>query len=414
MSLDFYKQVMFNDGEGLTPDDLNNAQQLLDAKVFDQLCIGAMGNVEPQSFPAHPIMAAADANPVSTIFAYCISPGRAYLTVNAGVGNNQVRLTAGILLQAFNPSGDNPLILSFRQNGSTILTISNGSATNPRIDLIQMKLEYVVNGPVSRDFQDATTRALTSTSQNKDRRVQCTVSVKPGTPGASPVIPDPDTGFCALGAVFVGSTWTSATPMLWGVDATNANASVWDLRMPLSVKGYRVFANQMILASNWTLTLDRVAASNASNILLVPCPILDSGRLVGVAIDHDDTGGNITSAGSITLGSASGKVSTTFVGKNSIAFAQLFGGSAAPMYDVVHYRNFDRAHAPATGPTVQPSAVNAIGIPVWTNGLRSLIGLEQFASSTLITPHYLVLSLNNISTAIAGVTGVTFFVAGGM
>lgn len=235
MTVDIFGRVLINDGEGIDPDDLTGIGSRVLAVLWDQIVSSMLPNVPSSSDPSFN-----DAyDPTTSLWAFALTIAGARPVI--GSANNKIKITKGTLLQAIGaPDGAEPQLLAFRFDGTDEVTIANGSVANPRVDIIQMKLEYVNDTPTSRDFQDAVSRALTTTTPTKRRRVKCTLSVKQGTPAASPQYPLPDTGFVAIAGVVVGTSWVAAAPML-DEDTTGANASIQDQRMPIGVATHAVF-----------------------------------------------------------------------------------------------------------------------------------------------------------------------------
>lgn len=231
MATDGYKIVLYNDGEGLTHGDLNNNQRFLSAMLTDQMLgklIGNPANTDPQ-FSSQTVNA-------PTTWAYALSVGGA--NPKQGSANNKLLIGAGTIFQKIaNSDGNDMTLLPFTFDGTTEFTIANGDATNPRCDMIQMKLELENGDLQSRDFEDGTTHVITTTSVNKQRRVKATLSVKTGTPAASPVYPTPDAGYVPLCVVVVHATWAGATPFSYHDRGATA-AVIHDLRMPINVKPF--------------------------------------------------------------------------------------------------------------------------------------------------------------------------------
>jgi len=311
-----------------------------------------------------------DGGDASTLWAYCVSPGRAFL--RQGSANNKIQIAPGTLLQKIATSdGNDATIVPFTFAGTEEFTLTNGDATNPRVDLLQMKLEYVTDTTLALDLQDAVTRALTTpTFSNTRRRVRCTLTVKSGTPAASPVIPDPDAGFVPVGTVVVGHNWvTGGNAPIFGVDtAESTNAVVHDQRMPIRVSARGVDPVQFKLETAWALSNVNqfVTASSGTNKMFAICPA-GLGRLIGVDVH--------TSAGSLsaTLGVMQPDLSSA----PSAVYkaANVYNINTSVTLDGANYLRcsrifFEGSQQPVAGPTIQPSIVNAYGVPLWTSGYR--------------------------------------------
>jgi hypothetical protein len=199
---------------------------------------------------------------------------------------------------------------------------------------------------------------------NMQKIVQCVLSVKSGTPATSPITPDPDAGCVAIASVVVGTSYLITSALIFGLDTGGATAVVMDQRMPLNVQTYLVHPNQMVTKStgDWALTVaattdgfneQSYAASTGTQRLFVPCPKTGSGeRIVGLAI----YGGNLSQI----------QMDGLDTNENGIV-----NNTLSPNYPInVPYYYFETNHTPLFGPTVLPSPVNFIGVPLWANGLR--------------------------------------------
>lgn len=357
MATDNNKRVLYNDGEGVTYVDLNDSQTYLEARIYDQILESLVGSVANSGTQDADLNGQRGAN-APTHLAYCLHGGSAYL--RQGTTNAKLQISPGVLIQKIASStGDSPTFLAYTFAGTEEVAIANGNATNPRVDILQMKLELISSDTQTRDFKDATTGVVTSTTMSKKKRVQCTLSVKQGTPAASPTYPDPDPGYVAVAGVVVGATWAAASGFIFGEDTAGAVAVVHDQRMPLNVQAYHSDAALWKLISNWSLSAGNMYAdcSNATNDIRVICDKSGNGRLVGLSVLH------VGALGIVSLGhNALGTVWENCNNTPSIA--------AGTNYALIPYYDFEANHNPNAGPTVLPSSTNKIGPPLWTNGFR--------------------------------------------
>lgn len=421
MSTDNFKQVYFNDGEGLVHTDLRDVQMMLESKIWDQIVHNQMGalGLAPADFGIgyngnDHVFGGADGTDHHTTRAYCLNPGAAFL--KQGSTNAKIAIAPGVLLQKIGTiTGDDPKCIAYTFTGAEEWTLTNGDATNPRVDLLQMKLEYVLGDSQSRDFEDATTRIVTTTSMSKKRRVQCTLLVKTGTPGASPAIPAVDAGYVPVGMVMVGNGWTTAgNAPIFGEDTVALNnAVVHDQRMPVKIRAYRCPASQFILVTGWTYAVATGMANwtNATNELNAVCPHTPNGRLIGVQVTF------LTGVGGLT-GQTLAKRS---VGPTTIAVssrATLANQTPSNMTsDCVSFQTFEANHSPSAGPiiTASGSAFGRIGVPLWTNGRHCPVEAQR----TVVSPRgYDSLIYRVVNVAGSGsnpsVQEVIFYVAEGM
>jgi hypothetical protein len=193
---------------------------------------------------------------------YALAPfGAGSAFIRQGSANNKLQIAPGILAQFV---GEELLACTF--TGADEVTIANGDAANPRVDIVQ--LEIGVNS------EGVPTKAL---------------SVKQGTPAASPTYPTPDDGKCVIAGVVVGANYVAAAGLKFGVDTAGAVAVVHDQRMPLSVTPHTVMPKTFSFGADWSLqgtdTYLQKANNNGGNGLFIPCPIGGgTGRLLDVGI----------------------------------------------------------------------------------------------------------------------------------
>ncbi len=152
MTTDLFKQVKLNPGQEVRSADLNNMQKFMFAKIMDQLVdsfnIGDL-NESPDS-------RGSEGENAPTKWAYALNPTAGRPEINLGVGSATdkiVNLGAGVLMQKLgNKSGAEATLVPFELDGDLQFTISDGHATMPRVDIIQMKLEYDDTDAESRVF----------------------------------------------------------------------------------------------------------------------------------------------------------------------------------------------------------------------------------------------------------------------
>lgn len=165
MTTDNYTEVLFNDGEELTFQDQNNAQKFGLARLVEQMWERLLPglNKDPQ-FNAQSVDSelhggSSVSKDVSSLFCYALHAGSA--CARAGSANAKLKIAPGTLLQKIAASdGSEPSLLSFTFDGTTEVTFANGTGGNPRVDIVQMKLEYVEGTPTSRIFDTAPVKAF--------------------------------------------------------------------------------------------------------------------------------------------------------------------------------------------------------------------------------------------------------------
>ncbi len=403
MTTDLYSTVFFQDGEQLTFDDLNNGQRFLRAQLTDQILQQLIGDVSNAA--TRPEFGGDGGANASGLWAYSMSPGRAFL--RQGSANNKIQLAPGTLFQkSANNDGADSTLVPFSFVGTEEWTLASGDATNPRVDVLQMKLEYITDTLASVDFQDAVTRANTTTPNTATRRrIQCTLSVKTGTPAASPTIPDPDTGFVPVGTAVVGHGWTSAgAAPIFGVDTAEANKVViHDQRMPLGVRGHIVTPLLYMLETAFSLSAVNtvVNSTNATNLLFAKCPV-STGRLLAMDVISIQAMTSVAKFVTYLPGNSPGQPpSGNTAVANGFGSNTILGGLVARSRRI----DFEAAHTPLAGPTILSSATNKIGVPLWASGLRTpTMPGSTFGASSLM------LRLQNIGNGTA-VYDTTWWVA---
>lgn len=357
MTTDIYTQTLISDGMELDPTDLSRLSARPLAYLYDQVVM--------TSYPRE----ATGVTDTETAFSavglpYALSLGVIPGHPGQGSANNKVRIWPGTLCQAIaDPDGTEPKLLAYTFTNEEV-TIANGDATNPRVDLVQMRLEYV-NETESRDFQDATTRALTSQTLAVRRRVKCTLSVKQGTPAASPAYPDPDAGYCVIAGLVVGATYAGATP-LDRDDQAGARLVLHDQRIPMGVRTYGSLSRDFIFAGTdfvgtGGFYLERINNVDGNSLYIPPHRWGNNGRLIGYDCQFRDQTALTSSIVRLDAGN---------VADISMSGANLNGSSSGSMsLRKVRMDQFQLLHAPAAGPTVVGN-INGMGPPIWANGRR--------------------------------------------
>lgn len=358
MTTDIYTQTLISDGMELDPVDLSRLSARALAYVYDQVVMA--------SYPREGVGFTTTTNdafsPVGIPYAFALSvlgghPGQ-------GSANNKVRIYPGTLCQAIaDADGTEPKFIAYTFTTEEV-TIANGDATNPRIDLVQMKLEYV-DETEARDFQDATTRALTSQSLGVRRRVKCTLSVKQGTPAASPAYPDPDTGFCVIAGMFVGAAYAGGTAIVFD-DAAGAALVLHDQRMPMRVRTHGTLSRDFIFNGTDFVPaggfyVERIANTDGNSLFIPVHRWGNNGRLVAIDCQMRDFTALTSSIVRLDVGNAT---------DTALAGANMNGSSSGSMsLRRTRLDQFQSIHM-SGGPVVTANA-NGMGVPIWANGRRA-------------------------------------------
>lgn len=383
-NLPFSRTATYNPSDPVPSTIIDEIQDVLVAAERAKMLFltSALGSVSNTPTPTRPEFGADDGAIPSTLWAYCVSPGTAFL--RQGASQRQVQMAPGILLQS---DGANNALLAYRFNGTEVFPdLSNGDATNARVDLLQMKITFdPALGP------------------------SVTLGTKNGTAAATPVIPDPDAGFVPVGFSVTGQTYSGGVNSLRFALTTNVNAiaQVCDVRMPIGVRAYTVEPLLFNLETAWALqqTNIYVQSSSATNAMYCRCPTR-VGRIVAVDIDRAAppsgtvTLGRGTWAGGVSIGS------TVFPSRSFGTYNGYLFGTVARSRRV----DFEGSYAPGgTIPNITQSAVNKIGVPFWTSGLET-----PQADTTALAGH--VWSYLKILNAASGQQhgSITWYVASGL
>jgi hypothetical protein len=370
MATDLYKGVFYTDGEGADVADLNNMRGSGDARLLDQvlahLAGGPLGGTQPDVdlYGAH----GGDVPLGSSIpVAYTLTAGEAYLFAD-GTPGNELRVAPGTVFhKTAAKSGDAPTFLAYDIGAADFaFTIANGDATNPRIDLVQIRLELVTGDNESRIIQDPPPSVLQSVlSTPKKRRVQATCTVKAGTPAATPTFPAPDAGYVALGAIHVPATWTAAQGIMAAPALPTSLAGMMQLSVPMRVTPYVVFPKDFDYDSqaggaNWSLNAQGLSvATGAGTGLLVHPPVI-SGRLVGVSMGASFAGSSTVEFAGIGMdntGTSGTNMATLTTDLAPIGAFQMRHATAPAIADA----------DPGSNPV---GAGSMVGAPCWMNGWR--------------------------------------------
>lgn len=273
-------ELLYNDGEALDYNDLNNAQRHARSMLYDGVH-GTLARVVERDYQPQAVS--------STGHAWTIGNGcQPYVSASTLT----VSFTPGAIgFKASGvPDGTDPLFLWYHMGLAEVsLTAGAADATNPRWDIVQIKIEHAEGTSETRDFS-TTGGVLSSVSFNKRRRTKLTASIKAGTAAASPSEPTPDAGYVKLCAIHIAATATVITP-----------TTVRDYRMPV---GYRVI--DMIPGlhcgrdTQWSVDVTGMVTGdgNATPRRLYATPQLGtpfaSGRLLAVGVSADLAGAGAT------------------------------------------------------------------------------------------------------------------------
>lgn len=265
-------QVQFDEGTGLVLEDLHDMQHFTRSHMDDQ-GLGAFGGTEPT-----------DNYPVAAMTGYALCPraGHGYLTATANP--REVTNTPGYLWQwtaSGAPDGLTPKLLRYPLAAGDLLTAFAANVSgNPRIDALCVKLSEVDGQDIqSRDFEDAITHVVTTSTGPTKRRVQLDVAVATGTPGATPALPAPPAGYAVYAYACIAN----------GFAGVMTYDLIMDNRMPSRIHVSRVFAPGLINFNGaWVLSTNRLYAQNTgvtgTDTVDLPCPVGADARIIRCSI----------------------------------------------------------------------------------------------------------------------------------
>lgn len=205
------KEVQFTAGEGLVVADLQNMQRYAKAQILD--AYGRECRTDGSFLGNNSV---------------CFSRGTGANVIITGFAlqssNNE-----GLILQRTGGTitGDAPDTLSYYLAPAELLTTHAAAhATLERWDIVCIKLTEVDGASAARDFKDATTGAVTTVAQNKQKQVTLTKQVVQGTNAATGTATEPaiPAGFAKWAAVLIPATY--ATSFV-------ANSHFRDYRVPM-------------------------------------------------------------------------------------------------------------------------------------------------------------------------------------
>lgn len=249
-------KVLFSDGEGLTHGDLNNLQTFSDIKLID-------GVMREQAYVNAVNFALSNDNVfiAGDYYGEVHCPGDGLACFPSST-TREVSFIDGIIIVPRNNSSPavNGVTPSWRMYWGTQAEISSrtrpAATSNPRWDILSVQLtDTDVDGDSeTRNFKDATTGALTSTSSNKTKRTTATFQWTQGTEAASPTEPSIPSGYFKICAVLVTPSMTTFDPLL---------NQMRDYRSPLGISiSQKSVADEQYLASGGSRTLTFLVGTN--------------------------------------------------------------------------------------------------------------------------------------------------------
>lgn len=167
ITTDVEAEVLYNDGEALLDSDMLDMQRI-DRRLWSKAFL-RMSEATDSFLPLRPLRTA-------------LQPRRHDST--------NIRVDPGIIFWALtDPGGRDYGSLVFSLDNQIVITYDPNVSGLTRYDILSVKLEKEDETPISRDFKDATTGALSTQSFAKIRGYKMTLTYTPGVPDASPVEP---------------------------------------------------------------------------------------------------------------------------------------------------------------------------------------------------------------------------------
>lgn len=218
------KTARFSDGQAIDHVDFNNAQRYQQAMVWDGLLRHRLRTTEGS------ITAGGAAD---THCFFVGTGGGVKATATALRSSNSAGVIA-TLPSAAAVDGDDPKALLYYLAADELLTNHGAAdATLDRWDIVCVKLEQDDDDNVARDFEDGTTRALSSQAFDVQRRVLLTKQVVVGTNAAAGTAVEPavPSGFVKWAAVFIPATFATVfTPAVhlrdWRIPAGSIESGI--------------------------------------------------------------------------------------------------------------------------------------------------------------------------------------------
>lgn len=333
------KTVLFSDGEGLEFADLNNMQRFAEALIGD----GIVGCAAPQLE-----LNDAAGMRIEHLYAFGVS-GAPFENVT---GTRTPNFLAGLVAQQVAsgpPDGNDSQVLLYYLANDEPSVARPAAVTNPRWDVVSILLAQANADSQSRDFEDASTRAVTTTTTNKQRRVEATITWTQGAENASPVEPSIPAGHVKLAAFRVVPAATLFDP----------ETDIRDYRMPIGPVTSLVSQWQYAISQSGTSDWAQLASGHISTFgaasnetIFSPCPVTEVKRLIAVAIHRADGTGTSTTALTRRVESSTDTVLKTIT-------ADLPSSSNYSEYDIL----------------------GQFGTPLWANGYAAGYAVERAATN---------------------------------
>lgn len=407
----YARRVLYHpDGEAIDRTDDNNEQEFARLNLHNLIMSGSQANGYGEPFGAQlagPPESFDSLNALGFTYGDAVMvpwPGAAYVYAT-GVARQLTFSPGPIALVCDEPWSAAPEEYAFyRIPFNLTLTTAAGDATNPRIDLVEVKLDYIDGDPQTRHFEDAVTRAPSSQAgTNKERQVRFTYQIKQGTPAANPVYPTPTAGFVAMAAVWVPATH----------NAVHDPNNIRDLRAPFGARVYDVDPKAMHYTgvNPWFLQ-GMQAFSHVDSIdtdrVIVPCPIGSrSARLLAVGVCGSPGDDAVVELVRLDHPLSSGGPTSTYI---ATITDDVWNADGFTWIDAIRIADYVGQNSTASYKGTRAASSRA-GAPLWCNGKTG--GMAHFGGLPADAPAIesrLALSIGCAGSNVTGPGGRLSFV----
>lgn len=370
-------RVLFNDGEALEYGDLNNMQAYERSSNMDNMW-------------ARNLQSAMNNGVANTSALYCMG-----ISGRPTIASNTLRSAAGTIMQtASTIAGDataGPSLLAYTLSTNEISLSTAGGAVFPsadgtqdRIDFVCVKITSADGGSESRDFKDAITDALSTSSVSKKRgtalATPVVVSGSLFTASGTPTYPTVPSGYVVWAGLYraagTGNTIVSGNILDYRVP--NRFGSIW---IPGYQSTYVPGGNNLVIGNYGTIYFQAGAFSSVN--VWVPFPV-QCARLLNVTPHYFASNANSTVIGVIK----DSDTSSTGVNGNGFSFSDSSFRGNQTFFSQGNY----------VSPYTDNFFNSSSSVPLWGSGTNS-----QSVSGAIVRQAALQVSLGGTADYFKGV-----------
>ncbi len=278
------KELLFNDGEALDYNDLNNAQRYMRSALYDGVLSHLARTHESDDwYGTQTLGGPAYLSVLGNGLAPSITGSSLVVSVASGECGQH---GAGAISSANLGDDVNMIWHAFDTAlaGTTYqFTSGAADATNPRWDILQAQITHAAGASETRD-SSTVGGVLSSVSFNKERQTVLTMSIKAGTAAASPTEPSADSGYVKLFAWRIEAAATAITA-----------ANFRDYRMPVGLRVIDMPARLWPRTGGYTESSDGMLVADGASTRTAqasPWGHWRTGRLVAVGLASDTVAGS--------------------------------------------------------------------------------------------------------------------------